>query len=1141
MRNLATAASMPTKICGVLILSISLAACGGGSSGGGGSNSGSSSSGGSGTSSGGSSSGGSSSGGTSSGSSSGGTDTNRPPTIDALSISPQPAYTDSRLIADLTATDEDGEDLAITYEWRVNGSLIDEEFSRSLNSSYFEKGDTVQVTANVSDHASNAERSATTTIQNSAPKASARGDSPVLVNRLVALTGEAQDADADELAYSWTQIAGPAVTLSDKSSASPTFVSPGDFYGELRFALVVSDGEAESDSVQVSVVVENAPPTINSLTLSPAPAYTDTALTANVSATDADSQPLTTHYYWSVNGTPIDGIDNPTLPAENFGKTDEVSVAVEVTDGKIIAKDSASLTISDSTPKITASGVPKTVEYGVPVSFLVQVEDADEEDITDVHFLARPNGMEIDGSGNVTWTPTGPMFDSHMDVNWEVAATQNGNVTASIGSSIVVEDADRLPPVARSGLHTSTNLGAIKAGDFNGDGTNELLITDFSQRLYTLKYDGSDYIQNWMYPYALTSEDGRITTTATGDLDGDDIDEILVGLDEGGYGSSATTRILVIDGVSRKLTNFTTVSGRSIDAIRVADVDNDGIKEIIALVNLEGYSSSKHHIEIRQASDLSLEWQSPALLLGNQLEVGDTDGDDIPEMVFSTGYIFGFNGSSYSNEWLYSDGFGLRFGVADLDADGQSEIIGINSDDQFIRVYDAVDKSVVAQTNEKYTNIALADVDGDSAAEILAIDYYDHKIELLSFDRSSTPQFVADWTFDETSNYPINPLISNVDDDSAPEFIWQREYGDQIAIAGENPDIDFEWINEKSFSSTSHYGGGELANISSEGKRLVFFGIGRTSTDYSDYSHAAKLDIDGKFSWSAALQDLYSNQVIGTTADITGDGTVELLYAHRNTPAAFSFYSDSIIWTAPNMTNSAVAVAKGKLNADTAVDMVITTSDGAINAYDVKNELLLWGLDSGGGRDIKVADLNGDGQVQVIAADYQTVNVFQPGKDSATLQHTLTLADIPADIAGEAASYLGSLSIEQIAIGDIDGDDQKEVVLTASYYSDLSWVVVLNATLRPISMTKINGIARAVAVQNYGDNHRNILVSVAPRSYSTKTSRFLEIDPISGAIVSESPQLLGRPQKNDMHFVDFDGDGIPELSYGTNQAMNFTR
>lgn len=67
------------------------------------------------------------------------------------------------------------------------------------------------------------------------------------------------DLDGDPLSYAWSQIGGPAVTLVNASSPSPTFDTPALGAGAtVSFQLVVHDGTAGSAPKQVAVVLAPA-------------------------------------------------------------------------------------------------------------------------------------------------------------------------------------------------------------------------------------------------------------------------------------------------------------------------------------------------------------------------------------------------------------------------------------------------------------------------------------------------------------------------------------------------------------------------------------------------------------------------------------------------------------------------------------------------------------------------------------------------------------------------------------------------------------------------------------------------------------------------------------------------------------------
>jgi len=86
---------------------------------------------------------------------------------------------------------------------------------------------------------------------------------PQTVNALTTVTlngnGSSDPDTGDVLTYAWSQTAGPAVTLSSATAASPTFTAPlvtGDT--TLTFRLIVNDGAVASGPSTVNILVQFA-------------------------------------------------------------------------------------------------------------------------------------------------------------------------------------------------------------------------------------------------------------------------------------------------------------------------------------------------------------------------------------------------------------------------------------------------------------------------------------------------------------------------------------------------------------------------------------------------------------------------------------------------------------------------------------------------------------------------------------------------------------------------------------------------------------------------------------------------------------------------------------------------------------------
>jgi hypothetical protein len=168
------------------------------------------------------------------------------------------------------SNDPDGD--AITYEWDLNndGTFGDSSAQKPSFTVNGPAGTVFSVCLRVRDSGGLTDTKCTTVTvvsSNRPPVANAGPNQQVNEGDLVTLDGSASsDPDGDALTYSWSQIGGPAVTLSSTTAAKPTFTAPDD--GTYTFRLAVNDGKATA-SDDITVNVANVAPVV--LITGPAP------------------------------------------------------------------------------------------------------------------------------------------------------------------------------------------------------------------------------------------------------------------------------------------------------------------------------------------------------------------------------------------------------------------------------------------------------------------------------------------------------------------------------------------------------------------------------------------------------------------------------------------------------------------------------------------------------------------------------------------------------------------------------------------------------------------------------------------------------------------------------------------------------
>ncbi len=190
----------------------------------------------------------------------------------------------------------DGEDVVIAYPTKgearfkapeVSGGASTElTFELTVTDPYGgEDSDTVTVTV-VSD--------------NVRASADAGSDQVVDEQTEVTLAGSGSDPDSEEITFSWKQIGGEAVELSDTESAEPTFTAPVVANGKVKilvFELRVADenGFPTKDIAKVTVLPVNTPPVVDAGEDQEVEIGTTVSLAGT--ASDEDEEPLT--YLWN--------------------------------------------------------------------------------------------------------------------------------------------------------------------------------------------------------------------------------------------------------------------------------------------------------------------------------------------------------------------------------------------------------------------------------------------------------------------------------------------------------------------------------------------------------------------------------------------------------------------------------------------------------------------------------------------------------------------------------------------------------------------------------------------------------------------------------------------------------------------------
>lgn len=189
---------------------------------------------------------------------------NRPPVINAGSdktVRPRQVIR----FTDATAVDPDGD--ILSYKWTIISSpiMVLRINPQSLNTgglyvvSYDQGLSEVTFRLTVSDGTFTVSDDVVYTVRNYRPTSDAGADRNVIRTSFVRIGGiNNTDPDGDTLRFSWTQIKGPRVTLSNPNIQYPIFRAPSTLTtpgNEIIFRLKVDDGFGSSSTDDISIFV----------------------------------------------------------------------------------------------------------------------------------------------------------------------------------------------------------------------------------------------------------------------------------------------------------------------------------------------------------------------------------------------------------------------------------------------------------------------------------------------------------------------------------------------------------------------------------------------------------------------------------------------------------------------------------------------------------------------------------------------------------------------------------------------------------------------------------------------------------------------------------------------------------------------
>ncbi len=342
------------------------------------------------------------------------------------------------------------------------------------------------ITATATDAVGNTSEFSPCVSVNAAPIADAGPDQLVDEGTEVTLDGTAsRDPDGDPIAFSWRQVAGPRVALSDATSPQPRFIAPVVDPSvpppvRLVFELIVSDGRAESDPDLVTITVNRRP-----IANAGPDQRVDEGTTVTLDGTasrDPDGDVLT--FRWRQVAGPTVALSDPTSPRPQFTAPvvaptipPPVTLVFElvVSDGRLLsALDQVVITVNRR--PIANAGPDQTVPDGALVTLDgTRSFDPDGDGIT--FRWTQTAGPSVTLTGATTPRPSftapnlGVTEATSVRLTFSLVVSDGRLSSAPDTVDVIVQNLIRLDDSRRSGNRLTLNL-ATNTFEFRADRLN---------------------------------------------------------------------------------------------------------------------------------------------------------------------------------------------------------------------------------------------------------------------------------------------------------------------------------------------------------------------------------------------------------------------------------------------------------------------------------------------------------------------------------------------------------------------------------------------------------------------------------------------------------------------------------------------